>query len=460
MTIHLKSLAETIKTKMKSENIAAISTSLAPSGVAVIRLSGDSPLSVAEKMFNPVGKVKVKDFIPNVMYVGEIVCDGFIDYGMCVYFKAPKSFTGEDSVEFHCHGGLAITQGVLKRALACGCRLATNGEFTKRAFLNGKLSLSSCEGLIDMINSESISGIKAGYNLYREKLNKEIGEMQDILTDALSEIDVDMDFPEEDLELKSHETATTNIKIVLEKIEKLISTFAIGRTVKNGVSVGIVGKPNTGKSSLLNALLNYDKAIVSDVAGTTRDIVEGSIDINGVRYNFSDTAGIRNSDNRIEELGVGLSKKILNSSDLILFVLDGSNVETEDKELFNEIKDKNKIVVVNKIDKGDYKIENADIYISALNKTNLDNLRKMIYEKTISNGLDINGEFLTEERHYEALLKAKQSLVSAINNIDSVPLDMLAIDIKDGWDALGEISGKTATEEIINNIFSKFCVGK
>ena len=190
---------------MQSENIVAISTSLAPSGVAVIRVSGSSPLLVAEKMFKPVGKTAVKDFIPNMMYVGEIVCDGFTDYGMCVYFKAPKSFTGEDSVEFHCHGGLAITQGILKKALSSGARLATNGEFTKRAFLNGKLSLSSCEGLIDMINSESIAGVKAGYYLYREKLNKEISEMQDNLTDALSEIDVDMDFPEEDLELQSHE---------------------------------------------------------------------------------------------------------------------------------------------------------------------------------------------------------------------------------------------------------------
>ena len=186
---------------MEFDNIAAISTALSASGVAVIRLSGKSPLSIAKKMFNPLGKTAVEDFEPYKMYVGEILADGFIDFGMCVYFKGPKSFTGEDVVEFHSHGGIAITKGILQKALSLGARLATNGEFTKRAFLNGKLSLSSAEGLINMINSESVSGVKAGYYLYRENLTKEITALQDQLTDALAQIDVDMDFPEEDLEI-------------------------------------------------------------------------------------------------------------------------------------------------------------------------------------------------------------------------------------------------------------------
>ncbi len=445
---------------MASENIVAISTSLGASGVAVIRMSGDSPLSIAEKMFEPVGKVKVNEFEPNKMYVGEIVCDGFKDYGMCVYFKAPKSFTGEDSVEFHCHGGVAITKGVLKRALSLGARLATNGEFTKRAFMNGKLSLSSAEGLIDMINSESVSGVKAGYYLYREKLNGEIAKMQDFLTDVLAEIDADMDFPEEDLETASKQNAKLGLEKVINGITALLNTFGKGRTVLNGVRVGIVGKPNTGKSSLLNALLNYDKAIVSDVAGTTRDIVEGSLDINGVRFNFSDTAGIRDSQDKIEELGVELSRRILDESDLILFILDGSDVGEEDEKIFSLIEDKNKLVVVNKTDKCRYTDERADVYVSALKKDNLDELRRLIFEKTVGTGIDLNGDFLCEERHYDALCRAKGKLDSALRDIDLVSLDVLAIDIKDGWDALGEISGKTATEEIIDNIFSKFCVGK
>lgn len=445
---------------MLNENIAAISTALSASGVAVLRISGSTPLQVAEKMFKPMGKTKVSDFEPNKMYVGEIQAEGFTDFGMCVYFKAPKSFTGEDVVEFHTHGGVAITKGVLRKILASGARLANNGEFTKRAFMNGKLSLSSAEGLIDMINSESVSGVKAGYYLYREKLNTEINALQDIITDALAEIDADMDFPEEDLEFKSTETVKNNIQQVIERIQSLLKTYRTGRTLKDGVKVAIVGKPNTGKSSLLNAFLDYDKAIVSEVAGTTRDIVEGTLDINGVRFNFSDTAGIRESGDRIESIGVSLSKKTLDQSDLILLVLDAGDTGEEDQEIFSLVKDKNLIVAVNKTDKCSAKDGRADIYVSAKTKSNIEELKELIYQKTIGNGVDLNGDFLCEERHFNALKKAKEKLELALQGIGNVSLDILAIDIKDGWDALGEISGRTATEDIINDIFSKFCVGK
>ncbi|MBE7084363.1 MAG: tRNA uridine-5-carboxymethylaminomethyl(34) synthesis GTPase MnmE [Clostridiales bacterium] len=443
---------------MAEENISAISTALSASGVAVIRISGESPLSIAEKMFTPVGKTGVSDFEPYKMYVGEIHADGFSDFGMCVYFKGPKSFTGEDVVEFHCHGGVAITRGILKKTLDLGARLATNGEFTKRAFMNGKLSLSSAEGLIDMINSESVSGVKAGYYLYREKLTEEINRLQDLITDTLSQIDCDMDFPEEDLERSSTEKVEKDLKKVINSIDALLGTYRAGRTLKNGVSVGIVGKPNTGKSSLLNALLDYEKAIVSDLAGTTRDIVEGAIDIDGVRFNFSDTAGIRESGDKIEEKGVSLSKRILEQSDLILFLMDASQIDNEDDKIYSLIKDKNVIVVVNKIDKCQIKDDRADIYLSALYRENLDKLKTLMIEKSV--GVDLNGDFLCEERHFEALNRAKLKFTDALLGINSVSLDILAIDIKDGWDALGEISGRTATEDIINNIFMKFCVGK
>lgn len=443
---------------MAEENISAISTALSASGVAVIRISGESPLSIAEKMFTPVGKTGVSDFEPYKMYVGEIHADGFSDFGMCVYFKGPKSFTGEDVVEFHCHGGVAITRGILKKTLDLGARLATNGEFTKRAFMNGKLSLSSAEGLIDMINSESVSGVKAGYYLYREKLTEEINRLQDLITDTLSQIDCDMDFPEEDLERSSTEKVEKDLKTVINSIDALLGTYRAGRTLKNGVSVGIVGKPNTGKSSLLNALLDYEKAIVSDLAGTTRDIVEGAIDIDGVRFNFSDTAGIRESGDKIEEIGVSLSKRILEQSDLILFLMDASQIDNEDDKIYSLIKDKNVIVVVNKIDKCQIKDDRADVYLSALYRENLDKLKTLMIEKSV--GVDLNGDFLCEERHFEALNRAKLKFTDALLGINSVSLDILAIDVKDGWDALGEISGRTATEDIINNIFMKFCVGK
>lgn len=442
------------------ENIAAISTGAVASGVAVIRISGESPLNVAEKIFKPMGKVKVGDFEPNKLYVGEILAKDFTDFGMCVYFKAPKSFTGEDVIEFHCHGGIAITRGILSAILENGARLAKNGEFTQRAFINGKLSLASAEGLIDMINSQSVSGVKAGYYLYREKLTKEVESIQDLLTDVLSEIDVNMDFPEEGLEEASTVSVDNKLKECAERVKKLIDTYRTGRVLKDGVKIGIVGKPNTGKSSLFNALLNYDKAIVSSVAGTTRDVVEGSIDINGVRFNFSDTAGIRDSQDRIENLGVDLSKKILAESDLLLFVIDGGDISVEDEQIYSLVKDKNTLFVVNKTDENDYKDARADVYVSAKEKKNIDQIREAIFEKSVGAGVDLSGDYLCEERHFEALKNAHQNLCGAMASINGVSLDILAIDVKNAWDALGEISGKTATEEIINNIFSKFCVGK
>ena len=311
-----------------------------------------------------------------------------------------------------------------------------------------------------MINSESESGVKAGYYLYREKLTAETERLQSLLTDALSEIDADMDFPEEDLDVKSRETAERILKEVTEKISALLKTYRGGRIIKDGVKVAIAGKPNTGKSSLLNALLDYDKAIVSSVAGTTRDVVEGKISYNGVNFFFFDTAGIRESGDEIEQIGVGLSKKITDSADLVIFVVDGSDISSDDEEIYKEIKDKNLLVVLNKSDKGEFSYEKADIKVSAKEKINLDELKELIYNKTVGNGIDLNGDFICEERHFEALKKAYESLSYALSSVNTLPLDLLSVDVKNGWDALGEISGKTASEEIIDNIFSKFCVGK
>lgn len=445
---------------MQSENIAAISTGNVPSGVAVIRISGDSPLSIAEKCFKPSGKTAVKDFTPYRLYTGEIQAEDFCDHGLCVYFKAPKSFTGEDVVEFHCHGGLAITQGILRKILSLGARLATKGEFTKRAFINGKLSLASAEGLIEMINGESVSGVKAGYSLYREKLTRRAEDMQNALTTALAEIDADMDFPEEDLERLSTENVRRTLNAVTGELATLISGYRAGRTLVKGVKVAIVGKPNVGKSSLLNALLNYDKAIVSSVAGTTRDAVEGRIDINGVPFFFTDTAGIRETSGEIEKIGVEMSKKVLEAADVVLFVAAADDISKEDEEIYDFVKDKNCVTAVNKTDAAPVdSVKDADVAISAVTKEGLERLKEILFDRAVGK-VDMASELVCEERHYAALSKAKERLETALKGLGELPPELVSMDIKDGWYALGEITGKTADEEIINEIFSKFCVGK
>ncbi len=445
---------------MKSENIAAISTPAGRGGVAVIRLSGDSPLAVAEQMFLPRGNTRVKDFQPYRMYPGEIVAEHFKDFGLCVYFKAPHSFTGEDVVEFHCHGGTSIARGILSRALSLGCRGAERGEFTKRAFLNGKLSLSSAEGLIDMINGESEAEVRAGYMLYGETLKNEADGLQAEITDILAGIDADMDFPEEDIENTDLSDIAVRLKKLSAKLSSLTASYGTGRKIKQGVRVVIAGRPNTGKSSLLNALLQAEKAIVSSVPGTTRDAVEGTLEIEGVRFNLYDTAGIRESENEIENIGIARARALIDGADLILFVLDGSEkMSEEDEEIYRQVADKPKIVVSNKNDLQGEGGEKCDIRVSAKTGENIAALRAMMLEKSMA-GYDTDAAFLIEKRHYDALACALAEINEAVSLCGNVPLDLLGVHLKAAWDKLGEISGKTATEEIINEIFSKFCVGK
>lgn len=445
---------------IKEDNIAAISTAPQPSGVAIIRISGDSPLEIAAKMFH--SKTDVHDFEPYKLYVGSIDGGNFKDFGMCVYFKGPKSYTGEDMVEFHCHGGQAITRGILENCLKNGARLAERGEFTKRAFLNGKLSLSSCEGLIDMINSQSVAEVKAGYYLYRENLLKRIKESQSDLTYVLALIDANIDYPEEDIEQAELDEVKTRLEKVKNDIFKLSDTFNIGSRAKNGVNVVICGKPNVGKSSLLNAVLCCDKAIVTSVEGTTRDVVEGSIEFNGVKFNFYDTAGIRESDNTVEKLGIERSKRAIDSADVVVFMVDGTTEPTSiDQEVYEIVKDKNLIKVVNKADAlcGNY-YKDYDITISAKEGNGISELKELIYEKAGLTGFDFDGDYLVERRHYEALKGAEQSLEKAISAISVMPLDIITIDIRQALLSLGLISGETADENVINEIFAKFCVGK
>lgn len=446
---------------MAEETISAIATAPGKGGVAIIRLSGKNPLEIAEKMFVPVSKTEVKDFKPYRMYAGNIDAGSFQDFGLCVYFKAPASYTGEDIVEFHCHGGETVARGILKQTFRLGARSATKGEFTKRAFLNGKLSLASAEGVADMINGESEAEVKAGYLLYNEKLTKKVQALQEEMTTMLAGIDVSVDYPEEDIEEQHVEQLKTELQRLLEKISSLLSGYDTGKKIKSGVTVAICGKPNTGKSSLLNKLLGYEKAIVSDVAGTTRDAVEGVIEINGTKFNLYDTAGVRESGDRIENIGIERAEAIIRSADVAVFVADyAMGTDEEDARVLNMLSGKPLIKVFNKVDLSTDTTEtDADVHTSAVTGAGILRLKELLYEKGFgSRSEDV--AFLIEQRHYDALVRGKNAIVNAINACGEEPLDLIGIDVKEAWDCLGEITGETATETIIEEIFAKFCVGK
>lgn len=448
---------------MMEENIAAIATPAGKGGVAIIRISGKSPLVIAAKMFTPVGKTKVADFEPYRMYPGRIDGGNFEDYGLCVYFKAPASYTGEDIVEFQCHGGESIARGILKQTFRLGAKPAGRGEFTKRAFLNGKLSLASCEGVADMINGESEAEVKAGYLLYSEKLTDKVRALQSQLKTLLAGIDVSVDYPEEDIEEQHIAELKEELKKLSQEISLLTASYAVGKKIKSGVTVAICGKPNTGKSSLLNRLLGYDKAIVSDIAGTTRDAVEGVLEIDGRKFNLYDTAGVRESGDFVESIGIERAEAIIRSADVAVFVADISaqgKIDEEDARVLEMVSGKPLIKVLNKVDLTNDETEtDADVHTSTVTGEGIAKLKQLLYEKGFGARTE-DAAFLIEQRHFDALERANESLKKAIVACLSQPLDLIGIDVKEAWDALGEITGETATEAIIQEIFEKFCVGK
>ncbi len=442
---------------MNGDSIAAIATANGTGGVAIVRISGSDSLKIASRVFTPAGRVTVAGFSPRRMYAGNIsAAGGITDFGMCVYFKAPNSFTGEDVVELHCHGGAELSRAVLRAVFAAGAQPAKAGEFTMRAFINGKLSLSAAEGMADMINGASTAEIRAGGLLYSGKLTAAAGEIQQSLTDILARIGADTDYPEEDLERSTLSQISKELSQALAKVSSLVNSYDGGKKIKHGVNVAICGKPNAGKSSLLNALLGYDKAIVSPTAGTTRDIVEGAVEIEGVRFNLYDTAGIRTSSDEVESIGIQRAMRTLTSADVALIVFEGTFGGVEEDILKDctcpVIKVRNKTDLF-----GGFGGE--DIAVSALNGEGVEELKGMLAKLTIPSG-GLHSAFVIEERHYKALSRAAESLQSAISAAGVMPVDVISVDIQEAWSALGEITGETASEEIINTIFSKFCVGK
>ncbi|HEY8443531.1 MAG TPA: tRNA uridine-5-carboxymethylaminomethyl(34) synthesis GTPase MnmE [Clostridia bacterium] len=434
--------------------ICAISTPIGTGGISIIRMSGAEALEIAKKIFSPF-HTKWEEIEPRKMYLGKVKTKNFSDQSLFVYFKAPNSYTGEDLVEFHLHGGYALTMGVLNECIEKGARVAEPGEFTKRGFLNGKISLSSAEGVIEMINAQSEAQVNAGYKLLEGALNRQCSKMQDEITDIIAELEAAIDYPEEDLETMALDEAKRRAQKFIEALQKLKDTQNTARFVKDGIKVAIAGKPNVGKSSLLNALIQYDRAIVTDIPGTTRDTIDEAYSYKGVNFIITDTAGLREADDSVEKLGIERSYKSIKSADVVLFLIDNTYSD-EDKELLKSIDKKNIIIVKNKADISDSK-DNADILISAKSGQGIEELKEKIYNMFIDRKIISGGLMLTHSRHIAAVNKAYDSLK---NSLKADQPDLMAMDLKEAWQALGEITGTTVSEAIIDRIFEKFCLGK
>lgn len=424
-------------------------------------MSGSKAIEIAKSFF--VSKsLDYEKIEPRKMYLGTFEYGNIKEKCLMVFFKAPFSYTGEDIVEFQIHGGEFLAKQILS-ALCEKCSLASPGEFSKRAFLNGKISLDEAEGIIDVINAESDAELSSAYNLSTGKFNKKIVDFQNQITEVLAKIEVALDYPEHDEELITTEEARKTLVQISSQLEELISNSASGQKLKNGVNIAIVGSPNVGKSSLLNAFLGHDRAIVSSTAGTTRDTICETILYKGIKFNLTDTAGIRNEGDEIERIGIERAKQEIDKADLILFVCDLSREMSQEETQMLESLDKKKTILVgNKIDiaipsaKTDYETIN----ISAKNSENIDALLEKIYNKTVENKIDLSKIVLTNLRHINILKEAQKLSTEVLKNLSTMTLDVVAFEIKRIWNELGKITGETETEQIIDQVFSKFCLGK
>ena len=445
------------------KTIVAISSPIGAGGIGIVRVSGNDALGIADAIFNfgketsarARGKGVLQDWQPLRMHFGTFVAKDFCDRGYAVYFPAAKAYTGEDTVEFYLHGGVRIMQGALNALIEGGAVLAEHGEFTKRAFLAGRLSLADAEGVIDMINADSAAGLSAAYRLMDGKVAKAVDEISDELATVIAGLEATLDYPEEteDEVLPSLEGS---IEKCIKKVKALLVTTSQGRIAKHGINVVLAGAVNSGKSSLMNAMLKEERAIVADIAGTTRDTVEDSLECDGVRINLIDTAGMRESDDVIEVKGVERAKRAVESADLILHVIDKSSDKDDGLDFFG----KRVFTVYNKCDIASFAIPRImyGFAVSAKTGEGVDNLLHAIASLYKDNAVG-SGEVITNERHISALTEAKRALESAKAGLQYTA-DCPLIDLRSAYDALGQITGKTATEDIIDAIFSKFCVGK
>lgn len=453
--------------------IVAISTAMGNGGIGIVRMSGEKSFEILEKIFRPKNKDSfIKGY--QIKY-GNIVDprnEEIIDEVLVSYFVSPKSYTTEDMCEINTHGGMVVEKRILELCLENGAEIASPGEFTKRAFLNGRIDLSQAEAIIDLINSKTIREARESINQLEGHLSSKIESIRQKMLDLMIAIDVNIDYPEYDEEEVTKNKSLNELKIILEELIKLENSFNTGKVLKDGVRTVILGKTNAGKSSLLNRILKEDRAIVSNIEGTTRDTIEEFVDIEGIPLKLIDTAGIRNSSNEIEQIGIQKSKKLANSADLIIAIFDiTKNLDEDDQELLEIIKDKKCIILLNKIDilsenidlENKLKLINKNILkISAMEDIGIQSLYDKIIELYSFNTESLSNDVLiSNERHKNLIQKAKMEINEAINATENdMYIDIISIYITNAMNYLAEITGNNVTDDVIDEIFKKFCLGK
>lgn len=451
--------------------IAAISTSPGVGGIGIVRLSGENTFKVIEKIFKPLKKQIIKGY---TMQYGHIIDknNNIIDEVLVSYFVKPKSYTTEDMCEINSHGNNIILKQILELCIENGAVLAMPGEFTQRAFLNGRIDLTQAESVIDLINAKSEKEKESAIHQLEGYLSLEIEKIKRVILDITADIEASIDYPEYDIEEKTNETIINETQKIVDMLKKLENSFEKGKILRDGVDVAIIGKPNAGKSSLLNAILKEERAIVTNIEGTTRDTIEEYITLEGVLFKIIDTAGIRESDDEIEKIGIDKSKKVLKKADIVIAIFDSTQeLNKEDKEILEFIKNKNAIILLNKIDLKDNKLKNNEqilslnkpvIEISAQKRDGIEELyNQMINIFKINEINTENSTIITNVRHKNAIVCAEENLnkiKEVLNN--GMPTDIVSIYLKNAIEELNKITGENVTEDIINEIFSKFCLGK
>ena len=470
--ITIVSLSKLLFVLIDNDNIIALATPSGLGAISVIRVSGPESIQIVDKIFYSFDKISLKQTQSNKILLGYIKdSDSFIDKVLVSIFRNPKSYTGEDVVEISCHCSSFIQNSIIQLLLKLNCRLAKPGEFTMKAFLNGKMDLSEAESVADLISSNSESSHKIAMNQMRGGFRNDINMLRERLLNFASLIELELDFSQEDVEFAN----TSELKNILDDIEKklvdLIASFKTGQVIKNGIPIVIIGEPNSGKSTLLNNLLNEDRAIVSSIPGTTRDTIEDQITLNGVVCRFIDTAGIRNTIDEIESIGIEKTFKKIEEAEIIIYLIDvldlrDKKIEYHKKyihEIEQKYNDKHIIQVINKIDiaENDFSKKMKALKISAKENLNINVLKESIINHIQEMTGNYESSIISNSRHYDILFKTKLEIEKVRSSIkNKVPSDLLAIDIKQALNLLGELTGEISNDEILGNIFSKFCIGK